>query len=202
MSVSGFLGPAGVESEPPSGIYLFVNGRPVTDRLLTRAVLEAYRSRLVGGRYPVAVIFLGISPEMVDVNVHPAKAEVRFLRPSEVFAAASDIMTRSLSRNLRPADTVMPTPDPPPSYRDVRPDWASQTVSERFEWQDHQGAARGRADHPPFVPLPPLAEPPTDPVATSESRIYDPSDKSFIPISWPRGRTAFILSINTRPMNG
>ncbi len=60
------------------GLYLFVNGRPVRDPLLRSAVLQAYRDWLPRGRFPTVVLFLSVPPESVDVNVHPAKWEVRF----------------------------------------------------------------------------------------------------------------------------
>lgn len=79
-----------------SGLSLLVNGRPVKDRFLARAVAQAYGSVLEGGRYPVGVVWLDLPPAVVDVNVHPQKAEVRFADGRVVF----DAITRELHAGL------------------------------------------------------------------------------------------------------
>jgi DNA mismatch repair protein MutL len=67
-----------------AGIHLFVNRRAVRDRVLQHALLECYRDVLPRGRFPAAVLFLELPGEAVDVNVHPAKSEVRFADPRSV----------------------------------------------------------------------------------------------------------------------
>src|SRR5438045_6589844 len=76
--------------------YLFVNGRFVRDRLIARALTEGYRTVLPHGVYPAALLFLDVPLEEVDVNVHPAKTEVRFRRA----AAVADIVRESVRAAL------------------------------------------------------------------------------------------------------
>jgi DNA mismatch repair protein MutL len=93
LSSRGPLEVAGMVSQPRlsrgsrDGIVLAVNGRPISARSLVYALEECYQGRLERGRHPVAVIDIGIDPELVDVNVHPAKKEVRFRDEGAVFAA-------------------------------------------------------------------------------------------------------------------
>ena len=78
VAVAGLAGPPSLHRGNRTGIALFVNGRWVQSAALRFAVSDAYQSELPGGRYPVASVALHLPPEAVDVNVHPAKAEVRF----------------------------------------------------------------------------------------------------------------------------
>jgi len=79
-----------------TGLSVLVNGRPVRDRMLARAVAQAYGSVLEGGRYPLGIVWVDLPPEMVDVNVHPQKAEVRFADARALF----DAVTRELHAAL------------------------------------------------------------------------------------------------------
>lgn len=78
VAVEGLTGPPSLHRGNRTGIALFVNGRWVQSAALRFAVSDAYQSELPGGRYPVASVALKLPAEAVDVNVHPAKAEVRF----------------------------------------------------------------------------------------------------------------------------
>ena len=89
------------------GQYLFLNGRWIQDRSLQHALGEAYRGLLMTGRYPVVFLFLELAPELVDVNVHPTKAEVRFRDSQPLYRLLlSAIRTRFLSANLESTISV------------------------------------------------------------------------------------------------
>ena len=78
LRLSGYLSPPEWDRARGDHLFVYVNRRSVRERLLTHAVIEGYGSRLMKGRYPYAVIFIEVDPSLVDVNVHPAKQEVRF----------------------------------------------------------------------------------------------------------------------------
>jgi DNA mismatch repair protein MutL len=90
--------------------YLFVNGRFVRDRLIGRALSEGYRSILPHGVYPVALLFIDVPLEEVDVNVHPAKTEVRFRRAAAVADAVREAVRAGLaSAGYAPAADIRDT---------------------------------------------------------------------------------------------
>ena len=112
-SISGVIGdPLSLRSSPDR-IMIFVNGRAVSSRILTGALREAYRNIIPLGKSPVAVISLQTDPSMVDVNVHPAKREIRLLREAEIAAALTAAAAASLerhSRSGRSEERMMPRP--------------------------------------------------------------------------------------------
>jgi DNA mismatch repair protein MutL len=88
----------------------FVNGRWVRNRVLHVALEEGYHSMLFGGRHPISVMLLEVPPDEVDVNVHPAKSEVRFLREREVFGAIRHAVNAALTAD-RPVIGAASDPD-------------------------------------------------------------------------------------------
>ncbi|HEX6272673.1 MAG TPA: DNA mismatch repair endonuclease MutL, partial [Polyangiaceae bacterium] len=105
LRVEAFLSRPEAARAGAGGLTLVVNGRTVRDRALQVAIAQAYGSVLERGRYPRGVVYLDLPPELVDVNVHPQKAEVRFADPR----AASDALYGILSRALASAFS-MPVP--------------------------------------------------------------------------------------------
>lgn len=87
VRVSGYVGKPTASRGSRSYQHFFVNGRYVKSRMMMSALEEAYRNQLMVGRFPICVLQVEVPPETVDVNVHPAKTEVKFLRESDVFDA-------------------------------------------------------------------------------------------------------------------
>lgn len=102
--------------------HLCVNGRPIRDRSLAHAIKEAYRGLIPPDRFPVAVVMLEIDPATVDVNVHPAKAEVRFRNPSLARGLVlNTIRQRLLASDLTPRADLGPSIFDRKSERDAEP---------------------------------------------------------------------------------
>lgn len=97
MSLTGFISRPEYTKSNSKSIYLFVNRRFIRDNSVTHAVLSAYRQIIEPRRYPAAALFLNIPPEDVDVNVHPAKLEVRFKNAHGVYELASRTIAQSLA---------------------------------------------------------------------------------------------------------
>jgi DNA mismatch repair protein MutL len=97
-TVHGLISPPGYEKSSSRYIHIFVNHRPVEDKALRFAILRGYHSHLLKGQYPVAVLFLECDPSIIDVNVHPAKTEVRFQYAPEVQSLIASGIRESLRR--------------------------------------------------------------------------------------------------------
>ncbi|MBX9737748.1 MAG: DNA mismatch repair endonuclease MutL [Phycisphaerales bacterium] len=104
VSVWALVGRPSLARATAAGQFIFVNGRAVRDRTLQHAVKEAYRGLIEPGRYPTCVVMIDLPPTAVDVNVHPAKAEVRFRDSSSVHQTVLHTIRRALqSADLTPS---------------------------------------------------------------------------------------------------
>jgi DNA mismatch repair protein MutL len=96
IQISGFIGQAGLSRQSRSQQLVFVNGRAIESNLITGGVREGYHTALMKGQYPVTFLFVELDPAAVDVNVHPAKREVRFRDPNSVREAVARCIQQTL----------------------------------------------------------------------------------------------------------
>ncbi len=147
LSLSGFISPTSLTRSNRKEITFFVNGRWVQEFSLTAALLQAYHTLLMVGRYPLTVLFLDIAPEDVDVNVHPTKAEVRFRSQDKVFS----FVQRSARKALL-AYTPVPSVSPqlwgsrpaPSEPREIGIDWS---IAHDGEMQNAEGGMQTVETH-------------------------------------------------------
>jgi len=99
VQVSGWVAAARLSRSTARGVYLFVNGRWVKDRVIQHALFAGYSGRLMKGRYPVAVLFLQVPFDQVDVNVHPTKHEIRLARQKSVHDTVRDAVAGALRQS-------------------------------------------------------------------------------------------------------
>ena len=106
LAISGLVAAPTVTRATQAAQALVVNGRPVADPVLRTAVRVAFRDVIAFGRHPVVALFLDLPPEDLDVNVHPAKAEVRFREPDAVRALVIGAIGRALAVGAGPAAPI------------------------------------------------------------------------------------------------
>ncbi len=102
VRLKGWAAVPRLNRKTPQGIYVFVNGRYVKDRVVRHALIEGYSGRIMKGCFPMAVLFIDAPHDRVDVNVHPAKAEVRFLDQSRIHALIRNTVAGALKKADRP----------------------------------------------------------------------------------------------------
>jgi DNA mismatch repair protein MutL len=111
LRVWGFIGAPGVSRPAREDQHLFVNRRPVDNRGLNYALIEGYHTALMKGRYPLCCLFVEIDPALVDVNIHPAKREVKFHREFEVRRVVMNAVRQALLEfHTQPGQVLAPRP--------------------------------------------------------------------------------------------
>lgn len=131
LKVRGWVSKPSVTKATRAGQYFFVNNRAVRSRVLQVAFDRAFRKLVEGDRHPLTVIFIEIDPRYVDVNVHPAKSEVRFTRDGDIFAViARAVEDALLTGGLIPEVNVTPSMPQPVIYS--RPSTPPRTTMSNF----------------------------------------------------------------------
>ena len=168
IRVAGFASPPSLHRANRGYITIFCNGRWVQDARLTYAIVQAYHTLLPTKRYPLAVVMVQLPPEDVDVNVHPAKAEVRFRDGDAVFRAVQKAVRYTLiERSPVPVAAHTPTtwPTSTAPWKEKRHELLAQLRlqpageqlrTETSETQPPDAASYGGAATPPMGKVPPL----------------------------------------------
>ena len=117
IRVHGYIGKPGVSRADRSRQHVFVNGRPVESRGVNYALLEAYHTALMKGRFPITCLFIELDPALVDVNVHPTKREVRFRDEFAVRQCVIDAVRRAMEpkSSVRPLEVSAVGSSEPPA---------------------------------------------------------------------------------------
>lgn len=178
FALHGMISSPTTDRSTANHIYTYINGRFVRDKVVRHAVTQGYRTLLMKGRYPVVVLFFTLDPGLVDVNVHPAKHEVRFRDQRMVHDFIAQTIQRSLqaSMSLRPSGSDRQVPaslNPAPE----RPVGARVSAAMQIEIPLNTPDQGGRDIHAPLPAPPPSADP-----AVEESRTsYEYAIAPYVP---------------------
>ena len=153
IRVHGLASPPGQAQPRGDRMLLYVNGRAVNDKLILRAVREAYKGRLLSKEYPQIILFMELPPEEVDVNVHPAKTEVRFRDERPVFGAVLHAVEEAVLRDLPAAAEETPAPEKTPFQPKPLGFWG-EADRERIMRPESRPSAPVEADYAPAPPVP------------------------------------------------
>ena len=183
--VSGYVSAPRDRRTSRDSQYLFVNRRFVRDRMIGRSLSEGYRSILPHGVYPAALLFIETPLEEVDVNVHPAKTEVRFRRQAAVADAVREAVRTALaSASYAPAPEPSPPPPVPGPIMTASASVSSFTPQPRIEFV-------------PPPPLPPRPEIPLEPSGDEIARDIDVMIQSAMIQPSPSVKSAALPPLNS-----
>jgi DNA mismatch repair protein MutL len=167
IRLRGFIGKPGVSRSTRAQQLVFINGRAVENSTINYALREGFHTALMKGQYPVTFLFLDMDPAAVDVNVHPAKREVRFRDPAHIKEVLVERIRKSIeggrrswTDTFRPAEkpaplpTLTPQPPPPPTPLPQPPPLIPlhEQITLRQDWST--------------LPITPAPAPPASPIPT------------------------------------
>jgi DNA mismatch repair protein MutL len=158
VSIRGFLGKAGVSRPTRAEQIIFVNGRAVENLTIQHALREGYHTALMKGQYPLVFLFLDLDPADVDVNVHPAKREVRFRNPDVIRQALAETVRKTLDSDRGNWSRAFMSPRSAPAQdsADFAPSAPSDSAPPLPIAMSDQSATSARSE--PVAPLLPLVE--------------------------------------------
>ncbi len=200
LYVYGFISPVGLTRSNRKEMNYFVNGRWVQDVALNSSVQRAYQTLIMVGRFPLVALFITLDAEDVDVNVHPAKAEVRFRNPEKVIGGVHRAVRRGLVTQSPVPELNMPSVlptftrssdvpryDPNAAVPVNTPLWRSLLTEESAESPSAPEAVRELPAqvYQPFIPTPAQDAPQAAPASQAEEAPATPStssDSPFFPI--------------------
>ncbi|MDB6058352.1 MAG: mismatch repair protein mutL [Verrucomicrobiales bacterium] len=180
LRVWGVIGAPGVSRSTRDEQHVFVNRRPVENRGINFALLEGYHTALMKGKYPVCALFIELDPSEVDVNIHPAKREVKFHHERAVRHIVADAVRKALLDFHTPAAVAKPEPKPAPAPLSLEPQAPAAPEHEPIELPNFPKLSKPLPNWPAPLPKSPepstlaVVAPPDQPVAHPHSSIPVP----------------------------
>jgi DNA mismatch repair protein MutL len=176
-SVSGWAALPEITRNTYRSVYIYVNGRFVQDRMVRHALMEGYRGRLMKGKFPVAVLFIRVPFEKVDVNVHPTKHEVRFAKPREIHAAVQSAVLQAFGRYWKESATTFtaePGKVPESGFPQRAPRWPGGIAENVSPYPNKTPNAPLQPEAPsiPAVPAPMEASPAASPADGEQGALW------------------------------
>ena len=196
--VWGFIGAPGISRSTREDQHLFVNRRPIENRGLNFALLEGYHTALMKGRYPVCCLFVEMDPAAVDVNIHPAKREVKFHQEAQVRRLVAQAVRETLLQfhSTTTATTTSPARPAPPRVEPLEP------VPEFAQLSRDLPRSPVRSEKPAWPVRMPVAPPSPPATASSQAPVemaVPPSPQEFIaPAAVPIAAPVPLLNVPLR----
>ena len=185
ITVSGYAGLPTLARGTSQYQFLFVNGRAVKDRLILGCVRAAYRDLLHGDRHPMVVLYLQCDPREVDVNVHPAKAEVRFRDPGHVRGLIISALKHALAEaGMRTSSTI--SMQALSALKPQTPQTPALPLNRGYSYSSYQHSNLAEKINEPYVPMPDAAS--AQPQARYEDIPEEQDDRNEYPLGAARAQ--------------